>query len=172
MKKLFVFAIAILGFTAVSFGQASTTANSSANIILPITVLKTADLSFGNIAVGATGGTVIMTPLAARSITGQVKLPDVKGTVTAASFTIGGEGASAYTITLPSSSIIYTSGNAQQMTIDAYTSSLGVSNIGAISGSAGTTGTQVVTVGATLNVSDAQTAGSYSGTFAVTVNYN
>ena len=66
-KVLAIASIFITGSTA-SFAQASATASASATIITPITITKTADMNFGNVAVQAsTGGTVIMNPAGVRT---------------------------------------------------------------------------------------------------------
>jgi hypothetical protein len=124
-------------------------------------------MNFCNVAVQtATGGTVVMTPAGVRSTTGGVTLPVINGTVTAASFTVTGQGTYTYAITLPAAALTLTSG-ANTMTATTFTST--PSATGAL-----TAGTQTLNVGATLNVAAAQAAGIYvSGTpFNVTVNYN
>jgi len=92
-------------------------------------------------------------------------MPVINGTVTAASFTVTGQGAYTYAITLPAT-VTLTSG-VNTMTATTFTST--PSATGAL-----TAGTQTLNVGATLNVAAAQAAGTYvSGTpFSVTVNYN
>jgi hypothetical protein len=167
MKKLIALFAAIVlvsGFTTVS-AQVTATATGSATIITPIAISKTTDMNFGNVAVSATAGTVILTPASTRSITGGVTLPAVNGTVAAAAFAVTGLGASTYSITLPSTYTI-TSG-ANNMTVNAFTST--PSGTGAL-----TAGAQTVQVGATLNVAASQAAGTYVNAtgFNVTVNYN
>jgi hypothetical protein len=124
-------------------------------------------MNFGNVAVSATAGTVIMTPGGVRTLTGGVTLPTTAGTVTAASFNVTGAPNYTYTITLPSTAttISYLTNN---MTVNAFTSS--PSTTGALSAG----GTQTLTVGATLNVGASQVAGNYTSAtpFTVTVNYN
>jgi hypothetical protein len=167
MKNLLALAIIVLGFAATSFAQVTATASTTATIITPIAIEKDVDMNFGNIAVSPTlGGTVVLPTSGARTKTGGVTLPVVTGTVSAASFTVTGEGNSTYSITLPSSAIILT-GPSGTMTVENFVST--PSNTGTLS-----SGTQEVKVGATLNVSAAQAAGTYtneSGLF-VTVNYN
>jgi hypothetical protein len=167
MTKVLALAAIILGFAANSFAQVTATASTSATIITPIAITKDVDMNFGNIAVSPTlGGTVVLPTTGARTLTGGVTLPVVTGTVTPASFTVTGEGNSTYSITLPSSAITLSSGSAT-MTVENFVST--PSNTGALNN-----GTQVVKVGATLNVGAAQAAGTYtnaSGLF-VTVNYN
>jgi hypothetical protein len=167
MKNLLVLAIIVLGFAASSFAQVTATASTTATIITPIAITKDVDMNFGNIAVSPTlGGTVVLPTAGARTLTGGVTLPVVTGTVTAASFTVTGEGNSTYSITLPSSAILLTSPSGT-MTVGNFVST--PSNTGALS-----SGSQEIKVGATLNVGAAQAAGTYtnaSGLF-VTVNYN
>jgi Domain of unknown function (DUF4402) len=166
--KSVALAILLTGSSTVAFAQATTTATATATIVTPISITKTVDMNFGNVAVQtAAGGTVVMTALGVRSPTGGVTLPTTAGTVTPATFTVSGQGTYTYIITLPSTALTITSGS-NTMSVTAFTSSptpTGVLSAG---------GTQTLTVGATLNVAAAQPAGVYvSATpFSVTVNYN
>lgn len=169
-----VFPSTILGIalafctTGVS-AQATATATATATIVTPISISKTVDMNFGNVAVSAsTAGTVVLTPAGARSATGGVTLPTTAGTVTAASFTVSGQGDYTYSITVPSTDLTITSGS-NTMTVNTFTS-----NPAATAGALSSGGTQTLTVGATLNVGAGQAAGTYvSATpFSVTVNYN
>jgi len=168
MKKLIVFAIAIFGFTAVSFGQATANAPASATIITPISLSKTTDMNFGNIAVNNAIGTVLLTPASTRTPGGGVTLPAAAGTVAAAVFTVGGAGTNSFSITLPSGDFLITrASGSETMVVNGFTST--PSGTGALVG-----GTATINVGATLNVGASQVAGVYTnvGGFAVTVNYN
>jgi Domain of unknown function (DUF4402) len=165
--KLAFAAIAVIAFSSSSFAQATATATATATIVTPISIAEVVNMNFGNVAVQtATGGTVVMTPAGVRTPSGGVTLPAVFGTVTAASFTVSGQGTYTYAITLPITATTLTNG-ANTMTATAFTST--PSATGAL-----TAGTQTLNVGATLNVAAAQAAGLYvSGTpFSVTVNYN
>ena len=168
MKKLIALFAAIVlvsGFTTVS-AQVTATATGSATVITPIDISKTNDMNFGNIAVSAAAGSVVLTPAGTRSIIGGVTLPAVVGSVAAAAFAVTGLGASTYSISLPSTYSIDDRAN-HTMTVDTFTST--PSGTGTL-----TSGAQTIQVGATLNVVGAQVAGTYtSGTgFPVTVNYN
>lgn len=175
MKKInSIIAIATLSIaflTTASAQTATATATASATIVTPITIAKVTDMVFGNVAVLASLGTVVMEPTsaAARSTTGTVTIAAANaGSPTAAKFTVSGEGTYAYTITLPSSASLTGPGTA--MTVDTFTTSIGTDlTLGALSG-----GTQTVYVGATLHVGGSQTAGAYTTTtpFSVTVAYN
>ena len=148
--------------------QASATASANANaaVIADITLTKTADMNFGDVIAGATLGTVVLTAAASpsRSVTGGTELGN-SGVVSSATFTVGGEGSSTYSITLPSTDVTITSG-VNTMTVNTFTSS--PSGTGAL-----TAGSQTLYVGATLNVAASQASGSdYTGSFNVTVAYN
>jgi hypothetical protein len=167
--KLFTLAIVLFAFGTATFAQVTASATASATIITPIALTKTVDMNFGNVAViGA--GTVILAPAGTRTITGGVTLPNAVGTVTAATFTVGGSGVSTYGITLRTTdyTITNTTGTgAETMIVNAFTST--PSATGAL-----TLGAQTLLVGATLNVGAAQVAGLYTNAigFDVTVNYN
>jgi len=162
-----IFSIACSYNSAYAQQTASATATASATIITPISISKTADMNFGNIAVSASaGGTVVLAPAGTRTITGSVTLPATTGSPAAAAFTVTGQGNYTYSITLPSSATL-TDGASHNMTVATFTSN--PSSTGTLS-----SGTQNISVGATLTVAAAQTPGTYttSTPFTVTVNYN
>lgn len=169
LRRITLSAAILIAFSAASLAQVSATANASATIIAPIAIANTADLAFGNLIVGATGGTAVISPAGARSVTGDVVVPAVPGTFNAATFNVTGQAGWTYSISLPAVATTITSG-ANTMTVDTWTSNPTTIAGGTI----GAGGSQVLSVGATLNVSGSQAAGTYnSGTaFTVTVNYN
>ena len=166
LKKLFVVLFAILAFSTEIFAQVTATATANATIITPIAIAWGADMNFGNVASSVLAGTVVLTPLGGRSTTGGVTLPATTGTVSAASFTVTGEAAFTYAITLPAGATTISSGG-NNMTVNTWTSN--PSGTGTLTG-----GTSTLRVGATLNVGISQPAGTYvSGIpFTVQVNYN
>ena len=169
LQKLFFVFLLIVVFTTNTFAQAMATATASATIIAPITITSAVNMNFGNIAVQAgTAGTVVIAPEGTRTSTAGVTLPSTTGTFTQASFTIGGQGVYTYAITLPSADYTITDLNsAATMIVNTFTST--PSGTGIL-----TAGAQTLNVGATLNVSAAQTPGVYTNAtgFDVTVNYN
>lgn len=169
VNKIFTMAIFAIGFATSASAQVSATATSTATIVAPLAIAKTVDMNFGNVAVGASLGTVVLSPAAGRTTTGGVTLSaSTPGTVTAAAFNVTGEGAYTYAITLPSSAVTLTrNAGTETMTATAFTST--PSGTGAL-----TAGAQTLNVGATLNVAASQVAGTYvSGTaFTVSVVYN
>jgi hypothetical protein len=166
--KISAFALVMIAFTVNTFGQA--TANATATIVTPISIVKTLDMSFGNIY-SAAAGTVILDPAGARTVTGGATLAP-GGTITPATFTVSGTANVTYSITLPNAAITLTSG-ANSMTVGGAAPGLWTSSP-TPTGTIGAGGNQTLTVGATLNVGAAQPAGIYNSTapFTVTVNYN
>lgn len=166
MKKILAFSVVLFAFAAGTFAQsASATATATAVIVSPITITRTADMSFGNIIADADGGTVVLVPAGTRTLNG-LNSPSIPGTVTAASFNVSGLASASYAITLPASHDI--SNGTQTMTVNAFSSNPNAT------GALDATGAQTVTVGATLNVNANQQAGTYTNAagFTVTVNYN
>lgn len=143
---------------------ASATANATANIITPITITKNTDLSFGTFSPGATTGTVLIATAGTRTATGGVSLSalDAGG---AAGFTVTGDTVATYAITLPTNGTVTITNGANSMAVNDFVSN--PSGTGQL-----TAGTQNLAVGATLNVGANQAAGSYTGTFSVSVDYN
>ncbi len=142
---------------------ASATANSTVTILAPVTITKTADLVFGTVSAGTTAGTVVMSTAGARSVTGGAVLSST-ATGNAAAFNLTGNANSTYAITLPTSTTL--AGPGTSMTLNTFTSN--PSTTGTFNGS----GSATLAVGGTLSIGANQTAGSYTGSFSVTVDYN
>jgi len=131
---------------------------------------KIDDMNFGNLAVNAVPGTVILSPTGSRTLTGGVGLPQSYGTVSPAEFIVSGMPQYSYSILLPPSVVLTnTSGSGgETMIVDTFTSD--PSPTGQLSQG----GIQALNVGATMHVSANQTNGVYVSVppFPVTVNYN
>lgn len=169
MKKCYLVLFIMIAVSTATVAQDSATASSSATIVAPIAIAKSVDMSFGNVAVSTTAGTVVLAPAGTRTTTGGVTLPGTTGTVTAAAFSVTGEAGYTYAITLPASAITLsdTATTPNTMTVGTFTST--PSATGTL-----TAGAETVNVGATLNVGASQVAGTYTNTtdLTVTVNYN
>jgi hypothetical protein len=161
-----VAALGTIGAAANSYAVTGT-ATGTATVITPIGITKTADLDFGSFSsiTDGAGGTVVIAPNGNRSATGDVALSTVgSATVSAASFNVAGQADATYAITLPESATL--TNGANTMSIDTFTSSPGTS------GTLDNTGKQSLAVGGTLHVGATQAAGTYAGTFNVSVEYN
>jgi hypothetical protein len=172
MTKFFALATVMLAFAVTAFSQVSATATATATILTPLSIVNAGDMNFGSMASTA-GGTVVLLPASTTTATG-VKL--LGGTITAAHFTVGGEGTSVITIAIPTAVTTVASLGGQTMTIDTWTSNpataAGVGTAPLVAGAL------TIDVGATLHVAAGQAAGVYStenpggtGPFTVTVNY-
>lgn len=150
--------------------QSTASASATVNIVTPISIVKTGtDMNFGNIAVSSSG-TVLLSPDGSRSVSsGGLTLPSSNpGTVSAAQFTVTGSADFAYAITLPSSIILTHSNGTDMLQASMFTSSTG-----GHTGKLDNSGTQVLSIGATLFVQSDQPIGEYTNTgFYITVNYN
>src|SRR5262249_10199359 len=150
-----------LGYANSSFAQAAATAAASASIVAPVSITKNVDMAFGNIAVSGSAGTVVLSTSSNRTSTRGGTLPKTNGTVTSADFTVSGTPGYSFAITLPSSAATLNDGAGNSMTVDGFTST--PSSTGTISGS----GSQDLSVGATLHVASSQPAGTYTSSTAV-----
>jgi hypothetical protein len=166
MKKLLIGAAVLVAasLTHSMNAQAATgTGTATAKVLAPIAIVAGANLNFGTIASGAVG-TVVLTPAGARSATGGVGLvTDGANAPASGVFTVTGGAGYGFSITLPVTATI-TSG-ANTMTVGTFTST-------PVASGTLVAGTATVNVGGTLNVGLNQVAGSYTGTYPVTVNYN
>ena len=163
LKSFFVASVLVFGASS-SFAQTSASADASANIVTPLQIIKTADLLFGNIASGATPGTVDMALNDVRTSAGGVTLISAGNISNAAAFDVLGHPDASFTISLPTSISILSGSN--DMTVDNFISSLGATSVLDPQGLAS------MKVGATLNVDANQPVGLYTGSFDVTVAYN
>lgn len=172
MKALLVSAATVgLIVATPAFATAGPTASANATadavIVQPIAVYKTADLSFGRIAADSAASTVTVDNANNRtSSSPPVLVPG--GTVSTASFDVKGESGLAYTASLASPTTSLTGpGPAMLVNLNLY------AGTGTLSASAPSVG-DTFKVGGVLNVgpSSTQTAGAYTGTFSVNVQYN
>lgn len=156
---------AILWSAAVPAAAAATqTTAGQVSILSPLSVLKTADLNFGDLIVSGTG-TAVMDPVAG-SLTTTGGVTKAGTAAHAAQFTGTGSKNSIVHIRVPTTPITVTRvGGTETMTVSSWTldqsANLKVppNDIFAFA------------VGATLNVGAGQASGIYTGTFQVTVQY-
>ncbi len=168
-KLLLITSAAIASASIYSFSGVAVAATDTATVkvvqALTITNATTA-LNFGEIVVAA-AGTVVVAP---DGTTGTSTIAP-SGSPAAAEFTVTGEDGKAYSVSVPTTSVTLAPlvGIGPDMTATAfhYDAGSGVDT----DGSAVSTGA-TLSVGATLNVGASQTSGIYTGSYAVTVNYN
>ncbi len=167
MKNLIIiFGILVLNAFSSVQSQTTATANftASVTIVQPITLITTSDMNFANID-AKNGGQIILTPDNTRISTGGVELAGAEN-LSAATFMVSGQSGYTYDISLPDDTYTLTNG-IESMVINNFTSSSSNGNLIADE-------SQIIRVGATLNVNPNQTPGFYStpAPLNVTVNYN
>lgn len=148
-------------------GNATVTLPITLTLWRPLSVSQTTALSFGGIEARGGNSVVQIAPqTSARTVTsGQsgVNLIASKPGV-AGAFAVTGNPSTAVTITLPSS--ITLSGPGTAMTVNNFASYPANGNA-----TLDSTGAMTLNVGASLNVGTNQAAGTYSGTYTLTVSY-
>jgi hypothetical protein len=176
MKKLYSAvlagtAIAAVGLGATGANAATATGDAYATIVQQVTISQTTALDFGVIAPGTTAGTAVVAASSGATPTCSGGPSCLQGGNPGV-FLVQGYGGETVQISVPTAPVTLTDGGSASMTAASFASSAaGPGNTVTLSGSGGT-GSATVYVGATLSVGANQAAGSYSGQFTVTANYN
>lgn len=144
----------------------SSQTNAIATVRKALTLTKTSDLAFGAIRApdAGSGSVTINASTGVRSIAGGTPVLIGGMSSSRAQFTVGGQGSTAFSISVPSSFSLTRSGGGS------LTSTLTPTATGAQTLSTG--GAFSLGVGGTLTVPSGSAGGDYSGTFTVTVSYN
>jgi hypothetical protein len=158
--------IAMTG-TAYAQSQATQSTTGSTRILQAISISKQADLDFGRIVRPSSGSSTIqLTAGGVRSVTsGNAALAN-GGTVSAAAYTVTGEGGQSFSITPDATFNMVNGANSIEVTPTASAAT------GALSGSIGSSGTANFTVGGSFTITNTTVTGDYSGSFNVVVAYN
>ncbi|GHA31121.1 hypothetical protein GCM10007103_10830 [Salinimicrobium marinum] len=164
MEKLILILLSLfLSGQVFAQASASATVTSRATVIDPIKIDKTVDLDFGNVISAYTPGSVILSPDGSRVAQGVQISTSFPGTVNPAEAIVT-HGNNNYSITLPESFTLYNLENPdQKLVINRFT----------VQPETGVV-TDVIKIGATLNLDANQLSGFYTNStgFNVTVTYN
>jgi len=157
----------LLGFFQ-GFSQASATSTITARVrvVEPIKITKSMDLDFGNVIGSFTTGTLTLDPDGMRTVNGVQISNAVPGDVTAAEAIVTHNNNN-YSISLPDSFTLYNSENPDQFLLINRFTVQPLPN-------AGDEGSDILKIGATLNLEANQLPGYYTNSagFNVTVSYN
>ena len=135
--------------------------NGRGRVLSQITLANTTDLDFGRVVSGPTAGrAVIAQGTGVRTVSGGVTAAG--GTPQRATFVVQGTPARQFTFAMPAS-VTLTNGTGGTMVVNTFRRS-GALNLPA-------SGIRTLFVGARLNVAANQISGTYTGSFAVTVDY-
>ena len=163
-KLVYLAGIAMVATSGAALAQttASQSTTGSVTIVTPLALKKDKELVFGNVyrpAAGASSVTVTM-PTGSDTPTGTA-LASGGPTRSRAAFTVTGETGKAYSVTVPASfKMAHSGGNELTVTLSASKSN------GTLAA-----GTDTFFVGGSFALADSTTAGDYSGTFNVQVDY-
>lgn len=168
--KTIAIALAAFGMAGTAAAQVSAGAYAEAHIITPLTITKTVDMDFGNVAVINSPGTIVLGTDGSRLGTGgATPVTNPSGTVTAAEFDITGTPNTQVVVTLPPDAPIPVRvyNGAVYMDVTNFISNP-VSGFLIPGG-----GSLTLEVGATLNTAANQAVGTYhtQSDFVVTINY-
>ena len=148
--------------------QVTSSASASANIVMPIQINKTSDLDFGNFSTNGTSGTIVLVPGidAKRLPSYSITVCDISfANARAATFTIARQDNFEYNLVLPTNNHLIYNGESTMLVNGFICSDPKLTS----------DGTETIFLGATLNVSAEQAAGSYASagsTIEIIVNYN
>ncbi|MEH6791657.1 DUF4402 domain-containing protein [Parasphingorhabdus sp.] len=166
-----MFLLVLLAIAPVAIAQTDS-GDTDAVVVSPLSLVPVADLSFGNLIPGASGGTAVVSTAGTRSVTGSVVAAG--GTVSNAEFRGFGTRNRLVYISTPSNSYTLNRiGGGGNMTMRALT--LQADNLTPLflPGLFRIASTNVITLrlGATLDVAANQRGGAYEGSFPITMNY-
>jgi len=166
MKKAGLLLFLFLSFQGFSQASATSSITARVRIVEPIMITKSVNLDFGNVIGGYTTGTLTLDPNGIRTVNGVQISNAVPGDVTAAEAIVTHSNNN-YSIALPESFTLYNSENPDQfLLINRFTvQPLSI---------AGDEGSDILKIGATLNLGANQLPGYYTNSagFNVTVSYN
>ena len=171
LKGLLITA-AFAGLAGEAWAQASATQSTTGTgtILQPLTLTKNTDLAFGTIVRASSGSNTVVVneTTGARTLTGGGNSALVTSTTSRATYTVNGEGAQTFSITVPASFNMTRSGGSETLAVTLVSTAAS----GTLSGSLGSAGSATFGVGGSFPLDNTAVAGSYSGTFNVTVAYN
>lgn len=147
----------------------STAGTAIARVFRPISVTGNTNLAFGRIVRPTTGtGTVVISQVTgARTLTGTGTTGLATPAPTRATYTVSGEGAQAFSLSYPATFQMTGPGPALTVTLTGTATGAQV-----LSSTLGTAGTFTFGIGGSFPISSTTTTGAYSGSYAVTVQYN
>ena len=160
---------AISGFSVAVANGNSLTGLAIAKVIRPISIKESSPLSFGMVARPRSGsGSVTLDPSNGNvTVLGTGAGSFASPAASRAAYTVTGEGAQTFSISVPSFTLSGPAGASLTVTPSTYPS--GQATLGGVVGASGTTS---VYVGGSFAISDTTTLGNYTGTLTVTVQYN
>jgi len=170
MKKIIItiITITLLAFFSVSAIAQTENTDTGAKILAAMTITESADMHFGTMTVPSTMAEVDLAVGGTVSIaSGTLTLLSQTPTSHAAAYDITGDANATYAITLPANGNVSITNGFFPMPVTDF-----ICSYGGLTSTLDGSGDDNFTVGATLKLSMSQSAGTYTGTFDVSVAYN
>ena len=142
---------------------ADVTGTATAEVLAPLAISQTTQMNFGDVAGDSASATTVV--LTTAGATSSVDGAYTGGSPAAGAFAVTGGASLAYSITLPADGTVVLTGPGVDMDVDGFNHDAGGSP--ALDG----TGNDSFNVGATLSLGAGQVAGTYNGSYTVTVDY-
>ena len=157
------------GFSTSSLSD-TTSGTATANVLQPLTLTAGAGMDFGTVSGDALNPTTVVLTTGGTTTSGDGAY--FGGAPAAGGFSVAGGAFLAYNITLPAAATLtHTTIPANTMNVNSFnslsTTTGAIDDTGALSAGA----IDSFTVGATLNMNNGQAAGTYNGTYNVTIAY-
>ncbi len=155
----------LIGYAIPAFAQMTAYANIYAQVVAPVGMEKTADMTFSEIISSKKSGSVVLSADNTLTASGVELTQNSKGTI--ASFSVTGSNQTTFDVSLPKETFTISSGASTDLMVSNFTSLPSTSN--SLQNSA-----KVIKIGATLRIPENHAAGNYSAqnSFPVTLNYN
>ena len=169
MKKITItmLTITLLTFFSIDVMAQTENTDSGAKILAAMTITETADLDYGTMTVPETAAEVQISDHGTIAVlSGTITLLSQAPTWHPATFDITGTANATYSITVPNNTAVKLTGAGTDMPIINFATSRGGSST--LDGS----GDDFFSVGGTLQLENGQAAGTYTGTFDISVAYN
>ena len=166
-----MFVLAALTSAPAALAQ-SNSADAQAVTLRPLSLVKVHDLDFGSLIPGTTGGTAVVTPAGARTVTGSVVAAG--GSPSNAEFRgFGSQGRFVFVSTASSTYTLLRNGGGGTMILRRLRLQADNLTPRFFPGLFTINSTDVITlrIGGTLDVGANQPAGTYEATFPITMNY-
>jgi Mat/Ecp fimbriae major subunit len=157
-KKIALLGAAAIAMVSTGANAATVSATAEVDILAPVTLAQTAGLDFGVVAAAAAAGTVTITPVA-DTRTCSVGLACV-GASNRGAFSVVGASSFTVAITVDASTTLIGAGAPMSLALTPSTAAVVATGL-----------PQTFHVGGTLTVGAAQAAGTYTGTYNVSADY-
>ena len=157
-KKIALLGAAVAAMVSTGANAATQTATAEVDILAPVTLAQTAGLDFGTVAASTSAGTVTL-PTGSNTQTCSVGLACV-GPASRGVFSVVGANLTTVVITVDASTLLSGAGTSMNLTLNPSVTSISAT------GSA-----QTFFVGGVLSVGASQAAGTYTGTYNVSAEY-